>query len=564
MFKKPLRMLLTVLVLVLFGRMVSPSFAQDSVPGVQPFVEVPNTLDAGFSVDYVFNSIVSHTYLRSDGAAVRSKDITVTNNSSTPIDSLGWCYYWGTNSDYTNIYGKDTTGYLDVNYYMYEHSSYGWGMCSIVTLSDPIQYGETYSYTEGITISNHHSVYNDTIYAAWWLDPGFVETYTEDVRWPFNNEGVTADPAPDELYSSQALWHRTSQSGIFTVNLEISLGDTMAVAPLSQGTSPFNGVDIGWEDDAYGVNSGDNIGESGCYLTAATMAMNYYAQVLGVPGSVTPGQVNTWLAQPKGGVPGNPPRGYGACDIGYCLVGYTTLGAASEDLFDASGEVIEFLSVENIATTNITNFEDNLQNGELGILSVNNGGYGHFVLVTGITYVNGVKTLSINDPYSSRGSTTLYSQYSNVHTGVVKWFGPGSDSVHGNHVSIEAHSPLHFVVTDSYGNKTGYDPISGVTYNQIPESTYFLEFEPDKPLATTEPIKAFDVAVLEDMVYRVDLIGTGNGTYSIVFNGTTDDGSLDTQVINGYIHTGEEQTLFVTYDPNEGLIYKVFVPLIVK
>lgn len=516
-----------------------------------------------------FTNVFSHVYLKSDGSAVRTLTSTMTNFSITPIESLTWCYYWGDSAGYSDIYATDALGYLEVNADMnYSLTYLAWGMCVESVFRTPLVLGNFYTFTHSLEIGHHNTVSNGVIYASWNTTPSYTTAYTLDVRWPNNHEGVVADPLPDVLNSNQALWYRTNLDGTFSVNLEITLGDHMAVNPLSQGTKNaqglFTGDDYAWEDDPYGVNSGDTIGDSGCYLTTGAMAMNYFAGIYNSGASIDPGDLNTWLATPRGNIPGNPPIGYASCGAGtYCLVDSSQFPAASQDLFDTLHPLVGSSYLERILQ--LDDFRDNLANGELGILQVSNGGYNHYVLVTGITSEDdpSTPTLMINDPFENRGSTTLLAQYANNQSGIVRWLPYNDGSQLRSTLNVRVYSPLELLVVDQYGRRTGID-IDGIGYGEIPNSFYFSDYEPGVLMATAHPIKTFEITnVYEDSTFSLVANGTGDGPFTMIVTGTTEAGQT-TRVIKGTITDGEVQTYTVQYDPDYGLTQIIYLPMLMK
>jgi hypothetical protein len=561
-----------VLVFAVFSPLasVNPLEAQNRMLGDLPIIAeaTPEIMQQGVgTLSYVFTGLNYGTFLRSDGSAVLYIDNWIRNDGSEPMDGHGWCFYWGQDI-YSNVFAKDAFGYMDVDYYEHYSDVYAqWGLCVEVSFHHTIQNGGDYWYALGITIDDHHTVENEVIDASWTVcSSSSIENYTEKVSWPYNHEGVVADPPPDILENSFAQWTRTNAEAPweFTVDLSITLGDQMAVDPLSQGTYPFDGQDVSWEDDDYGVNTGQTVGDWGCYLTSGTMAINYFAKILGIYDQIDPGDLNSWLATP-GSPDSSVPRGYGHYREDppgvYSLVNSFVFDEASEDLFDTTDILIRDGIPEDLG--DIHGMRDNLQNGELGILNVSNDGYGHFVLVTGYTTENSVETVTINDPYEDRGSTTLLSQYNNQH-GDVRWFSAGNQGARPNYVTLYANCPVELLVTDQYGRRTGYDPRTGQSYQEIPSSAYVTEYYPGDFIATSEGTKILQIESYEFSEYQVDIIGTGAGSYAIDYIAELASGETDRGIYVGTTVQGETDTLNLVYDPNVGFRHYIFLPLVLR
>ncbi len=83
-------------------------------------------------------------------------------------------------------------------------------------------------------------------------------------------------------------------------------------------------------------------------------------------------------------------------------------------------------------------------------------------------------------------------------------------------ILIRFHSPGELLLTDPQGKRLGYDPVTGVIYNEIPDGYYDAYFTEDaesgdlgpetKELLAPHPI-AGD--------YQLQINGTGTGTYSL-------------------------------------------------
>lgn len=142
---------------------------------------------------------------------------------------------------------------------------------------------------------------------------------------------------------------------------------------------------------------------------------------------------------------------------------------------------------------------------------------GHFVTVIGRD-INDT-TWQIYDPNPSKGITTLQA-YNNVYLGSRLFSGKSvtyNDPL--NRATFNIYSPADLLVTDPFGRKTGYDPITGIEYNQIPGSGYQGESLDDDE--TDEPS--------EDHWFVLDIAGPAEGKYTIQVTGT-DTGTYDLEV----------------------------------
>ncbi len=224
----------------------------------------------------------------------------------------------------------------------------------------------------------------------------------------------------------------------------------------------------------------------GCAMTSACMVMAYH----GV--SVTPAGFNTWCKSNKG----------------YDLNG---------NIFWNSVNRYSALQGED-KTVSFRGFGGNLKNlictyGPQ-IISVKNNGH----WVTAIGQVEDESTYIINDP--AGGVETTLNAYSNTYKSIRAFSGPEHvfvDTMCG--ITIRYHSPGELIISDSDGRMTGYDPDTGVFYNEIPQSNYeyiaLLEPGEDYPPDYDIVTKSLEIIKPPDGLFSLDVIGTGTGTYDL-------------------------------------------------
>ena len=91
------------------------------------------------------------------------------------------------------------------------------------------------------------------------------------------------------------------------------------------------------------------------------------------------------------------------------------------------------------------------------------------------------------------------------------------------------------------GNKTGYDTQTEAILQQIPDTSYGNELgiaPVDGTTANPSETKYFQQINPADGNYILQLIGTGDGEYSLDFSKIDDQGRVTTQVINGVAKNG--------------------------
>ncbi|MFH1565788.1 MAG: hypothetical protein ABIB98_01105, partial [bacterium] len=114
---------------------------------------------------------------------------------------------------------------------------------------------------------------------------------------------------------------------------------------------------------------------------------------------------------------------------------------------------------------------------------------------------------------------------------------------------IAAHSPVEFVVTDRFGRKSGYDPTTGTTWNQIPNSHYVLEGLARAGTLTPENIsKVLYIDWPEEGNYNIKVFGVGSGLYKVDTFATDWKGGVNYQIVSGVATIGSVATYIVEYN----------------
>lgn len=346
-----------------------------------------------------------------------------------------------------------------------------------------------------------------------------------------------------------------------------TLPDEERKVPLiTQVVSPYPSVaeTESWADNTYanGVaadSCGTTIAKCGCALASLVMLAQNYGITHGIDGSVVnPGNLNSWLTanagySADGGVIWDYAMQYFGQVIGY-----------SKILFDRHNESSPAIINSYVA--------DNQP--AIAFKEVN----GHYFLLTDILNSG---QYSINDPFWYNTETT---DDTRDVAGKVQSYGGSID--HANLFSyheteqqlpkwVEIHlgSPAELLVTDSQGRQAGYDPTTGQTVLDIPNSSYSKEgignpFDEDKPVHLE---KVLIIQPAEDDTYDLQVIGTGTGSYNLTvarnkgmgeystdyFTGSTTPTDVDTYVIDD---SGVHKTIEELYDDLKELIRATSLP----
>jgi hypothetical protein len=334
------------------------------------------------------------------------------------------------------------------------------------------------------------------------------------VNWLANVSWLPAGDATLELYYNG----QVMKSYKITIKTGV---DPSYITPYSQG-----------DYKSEKIVENKTIAAIGCAMTSACMMLSYY----GV--NVNPKELNDWL---KNVYKENPRKTQGAdgsviikYDNGYTAGGNIKWGAIKE-YARSRGLNLKFVDV--ISDQDL--LDDGGYLGIFGpqILEVKwkpqKSKWGHWVTVHGwdtypfINVGNG-SSYCVADPEKGKVNLLLSSlgyslgpnnRLSNrIKTFITTQFADGSQAPadHPVHFSIYLHSPAELLLTDSQGRRTGYDPVSGQTFEEIPGATYSVEAdfdeETDELLDETKVLEIMEPGVGQ---FSLQVCGTGSGTYDM-------------------------------------------------
>ena len=186
----------------------------------------------------------------------------------------------------------------------------------------------------------------------------------------------------------------------------------------------------------------------------------------------------------------------------------------------------------------------------------------HFVVATGRD--PNKTTWLINDP--NGGVATDLHSYSNTYKGTRRFMGPEYvfvDMWCG--IVIFFHSPGELLITDPQGKRTGYDPISGIEYSEIPNSGYASEAIEDAITGEPGPeTKIIDIRQPIEGEYELKVIGTEEDDYTLGIYATDRENnesgkeflepiSISPEVVHSYVlnysrEVGSEIEVFGGFD----------------
>lgn len=383
--------------------------------------------------------------------------------------------------------------------------------------------------TQSVAYGVFGSPYPNTVYAAYVGSPGYVVEYDLDLNRYYthtfpsglqNANEAALDPLGN-LYVTA--WQ--SPAGIVK----------FATVPSLLQTS------LPWQGDPYGsypsTDTVNTIKRWGCFMSSAAMIINYFSAKQNQDFRTTPRLFNDWLRSNSGYTP-------------------DSLVKWSKIVLYSRRNSIPLSIVDHFRGRDDARLDNALNAGHLAILGVNNGG--HYVVALGKTSISGQTTYTINDP--SYGRTTLSQRWGNTYSSaLILGFAPTNRGVLG----ITAHSPVELLVTDPQGRRTGFDPNTGISYNEIPTADYFEDtLAPDGGSGTDiGALRTKSLVILDplDGQYTIQIVGTGSGSYTVIASAANTGGNSIEFSSTGSTQPGQVDSFTFTY--HSAVVY---LPLVIR
>jgi hypothetical protein len=297
-----------------------------------------------------------------------------------------------------------------------------------------------------------------------------------------------------------------------------------------------------WYDNTYGnYPQGDSyhtIGLLGCNTTSNAMIVNYFAQLSGSSLQTDPGSLNDWLRTHEG----------------YNDTSGVKYGKVSEYAWK-KGKIK--LTLTGIGSPDNNYLDQQLCSGNPAMLKVTTSYGSHFVVAVGKTVVNGKDTYLINDPIW--GMTTLQEHYDGVYQAAYYYHG-GNSTINRSMLAVSAHSPVHILITDPFGRKTGYDPRTGEVWKEIPGGNYLTESlnGPDGSQIADGKLILLPQPIGGDYLFQV--IGYASGSYIINVSQTNVFGDSETKIFTGDAQYGSVDDQSIIFNPGTLL----YLPIILS
>jgi hypothetical protein len=278
----------------------------------------------------------------------------------------------------------------------------------------------------------------------------------------------------------------------------------------------------------------------GCAVTSVADVLYSYGETVLNNVQLDPGSLNNWLAN----------------NVGFqgCIISWTAASSA----FNVGAPDVIFRNKDSAWATGSQTIDDALTKGFLPILGLNTKFGPHFIAISDkLPDVNGKPDYKIVDPalypfkVNSNGNTgkalsEIYGGFDSVTEAII--YKPNTNAQ--DTLSLRIHSPIQLLITDPQGNQTGYDIATQTIRENISASTYGIEpgvAPVDGSAPTMEESKYFQQINPTKGDYKVDLIGTGEGSYTLDILKTDENNHISTQQIKGFAQTGDTERYKLVY-----------------
>jgi hypothetical protein len=290
--------------------------------------------------------------------------------------------------------------------------------------------------------------------------------------------------------------------------------------PCLNGTVPYlSQANPNWGSKPLGTSEAPpvTIQQKGCALLSSAMMLSYVSGKI-----VNPQDLNNWLGNNSGYEEVNrfnPISGF--LQPAYYILNWEKIAEYARTV----------LNVPLYFNQTVSKRNDTLLDQSLSLnVPVIMGQPGHFVVATckNVTASGLNFTYTINDPGYSNRINLNNSAYKNKYQSlrlysIVKPKSLGS-------MTGTAHSPVELTITDSQGR------ITGPNSTQIPHSAYSLDYLVDDSSANAQldpGIPTVDLVMPDNGTYRLDVLGTGFGNYTIDFVFFDNAGNSYTEQLKG-------------------------------
>lgn len=483
-----------------------------------------------------------------DGMCVKDANGQYLFNPAPPgCPAAGATGYEGPNTTFSNLSGDGTSGTVNFPTALKQGQSTFFSLEGAVrTQCTPLTANKQFQANPDYATNTYDHAYKTKGYNNATTTP---VSATGKLELAVFAQGASQNPSPSATYPINLTTSTNNLNGLRNaINGLTGVGATASLISTQQGKVALQllGPVLGTLQLRSVPGDGTsnlltNIRQKGCWLTDASMILNYHAQQFGGPlrtNPVTPQSLNDYL--------NSIPLGY----VGGGVNGFEVAKFARNNGIP--------MSYSQLWKRDDFTLDNYICQGQPVILEIPTGPVSsHFVLATGQTTVNGIDSYLINDPGHSDAAHNDLGAYGNNYKSM-RLFKAGFGPL--NNLYIVAHSPVELVLTDAAGRHAGTDPRTGQTTFDVPGSSYTTTQVTDDEDATEDPgpeTKELIVGGAAQGKYQLDVVGTGNGPFTIDFIGYDVGGNASIKTFQGTAIPGAVTSYAIDYSPAVGAVIQV-------
>jgi len=270
-----------------------------------------------------------------------------------------------------------------------------------------------------------------------------------------------------------------------------------------------------------------NIARCGCAISSLVMIARYHGLEKGIDGNyINPLNINAWL---------QANNGY----IGDNLVSWPKVEEYLGVKINGEPHATLAFDRENYKTNSLSVINSYLSQ-EVPVIAFSSTAGHYFVVDSNINSQTGT-TRTVRDPRWYRTKTLNDTQnlanevkgYNNTFAHATIFTKNTEPKKIAAHTELYLASPAELLVTDPQGRRVGKDPVSGSSYDEVPGGVYALEdpistSDTDLDPDTLHHVKSLFLPELSNGTYNVQVLGTGEGLYTLTAVMTNDAGDTAT------------------------------------
>lgn len=391
----------------------------------------------------------------------------------------------------------------------------------------------------------------------------------------FRDENLACDTNTFAAQGKHVMWSKEAYSPNRAHAFEIPF-NSCGVGGQPAGLDDYKqNMGVWANDHLYNVSSCGTMAGYGCAITSLTDVVSSYRRLKGETGDFTPRDLNNLLA--------SKPGSHIGCGIVWSaaatVVQYEILDYRWQKSINDYGPLIDkALQDNNLVIARIISEPDRYGNRQ-----------SHFVVFykkAPQDAPDGSPDYYIVDPFlygaplGNASQKTLWEAHHETIKQIDAFFKSQNPTSSfqieivrnqapqpGRAWAIIAHSPVQMLITDPNGAQTGFVTSTGSILQDIPESSYGEETGIFDDTGENPPLPGFlyfGQNHIEDGIYKVQVIGTGSGPYSLDFAVASGPDDTSVQTIAGTIVLGQVDTYSINVAEGQPLAITLEIKIDIK